>query len=107
MKAIYTALLLVFSFSMSAQELAALQPPDSDEIADFKLYPNPVVDDVVYITSKHNAPKTVVIYDVFGGVLLRDRMLTKALSIAQLAAGVYVIQITEENKTITRKLVVK
>jgi len=107
MKLIYTALLLVFSFSVSAQEIAALQPPDSDEIAGFRLYPNPVIDDVVYITTLNNAPKNVVIYDVFGGVLLQDRMLTKALSIAQLTPGVYVIQITEEKKTITRKLVIK
>lgn len=92
---------------MSAQEIAALRPSNSDEITGFKLYPNPVFDDVVYITTQNNAPKTVVIYDVFGEVLLKDRMLTKALSIAQLSPGVYVMQVTEENKTITRKLVVK
>lgn len=107
MKLIYTALLLVFSLAMSAQEIAILQPSDSDEIAGFKLYPNPAVDDVVYITTQKNAPKTIVIYDVFGEVLLQDRIVTKTLSIAQLASGVYVMQVTEENKTITRKLVVK
>lgn len=98
---------MVFSLAMSAQEIAALHPSDSDEIIGFKLYPNPVFDDVVYIVTQNNAPKTVVIYDVFGEVLLRDRLLNKALSISQLAAGVYVMQVTEENKTITRKLVVK
>jgi len=107
MKIIYTALFMVFSLAMSAQEMATLQPSHSDEITGFKLYPNPVFDDVVYITTLNNAPKTVVIYDVFGEVLLEDRMLTKALSIAQLSPGVYVMQVTEENKTITRKLVVK
>jgi len=107
MKIIYTALLLVFSLTVSAQEIASLRPTNSDEITGFKLYPNPVFDDVVYITTQINAPKMVVIYDVFGKVLLEDRMLTKALSIAQLSPGVYVMQVTEENKTITRKLVVK
>lgn len=98
---------MVFSFGMSAQEIADLRPSDSDEITGFKLYPNPVFDDVVYITTQNNAPKMVVIYDVFGEILLKDRMITKALSIAQLSPGVYVMQVTEENKTITRKLVVK
>lgn len=107
MKIIYTALLLVFPFVLSAQEMASLQPSHTEDIAGFKLYPNPVVDDVVYITTEKNAPKTVIIYDVFGEVLLQDRILTKALSITQLASGVYVMQVTEENKTITRKLVVK
>lgn len=107
MKLIYTALLLVFSLAMSAQEIATLQPSDSDEIEGFKLYPNPAFDDVVYITTNKNAPKTIVIYDVFGEVLLQDRILSKSLSIAQLASGVYVVQVTEDKKTITRKLVVK
>lgn len=107
MKIIYTALLLVFSFALSAQETAALQPLGNDEIAGFKLYPNPVFDDVVYITTQNNAPKTVVIYDVFGEVLLQDRMLSSSLSISHLSPGVYVLQVTEEKKTMTRKLVVK
>lgn len=107
MKTIYTALLLVFSLAVSAQDMASLQPSESDEIAGFKLYPNPVFDDVVYITTQNNAPKTIVIYDVFGEVLLQDRILTKALSISELASGVYVMKVTEKNKTITRKLVVK
>ncbi len=107
MKIIYTALLLVVSYAMSAQDMASLPTPESDEISGFKLYPNPVFDDVVYITTKHNAAKTVIIYDVFGEIMLQDRMLGKSLSISQLEAGVYVLQVTENNKSITRKLVVK
>jgi hypothetical protein len=98
---------MVFSLALSAQETAALQPHESNEIADFKLYPNPVFDDVVYITTQNNAAKTVVIYDVFGMVLLQDRMLNNSLSISDLTSGVYVLQVTEEKKTMTRKLVVK
>ena len=69
--------------------------------------PNPVFDDVVYITTQNNFPKTIVIYDVFGEVLLQERILGKSLSIAPLTPGVYVLQVSEEKKTITRKLVVK
>ncbi|MEO9892161.1 T9SS type A sorting domain-containing protein [Aurantibacter sp.] len=107
MKLIYTALLLAFSFTLSAQEIASVHPSASNEIADFKLYPNPAFDNVVYITTSLNAPKTVIIYDVFGEAVLRTRMTNKALSIARLTPGVYVMNITEKNKTIRRKLVVK
>ncbi|MGI9549557.1 MAG: T9SS type A sorting domain-containing protein [Aurantibacter sp.] len=107
MKIIYSALFLAFSFTLSAQDTAVFQPLETDDIAGFKLYPNPVFDDVVYITTQNNAPKTVVIYDVFGGVLLQDRMLGNSLSISHLTPGVYVLQVTEEKKTMTRKLVVK
>ncbi|MRI01859.1 T9SS type A sorting domain-containing protein [Kriegella sp. EG-1] len=107
MKLIYTALLLACAFTLSAQEIASVQSSSSDEILNFKLYPNPVFDDVVYITTNLNAPKTVVIYDIFGEIVLRSRMINKALSISALTPGVYVMNVTEKNKTIRRKLVVK
>lgn len=107
MKLFYTALLLVSCFTLSAQETSAFRPLVKNEIAGFKLYPNPVFEDVVYISTQNNAPKTVVIFDVFGAVMLQDRMLTNSLSISHLTPGVYVLKVTEEQKTMTRKLVVK
>ncbi len=92
---------------LSAQEPLIAQNPKSEEIAEFKLYPNPVYEDVVYMTSKENGTKAVVVYDVFGEVVLTDRISSNALSISRLIPGVYVLQVTEGKKTITRKLVVK
>lgn len=81
----------------------SLQPQETS----FKLYPNPAINDMVYITTAVNAAKEIVIYDVFGAVVLRDRIKSKSLNIAKLVAGVYVLQVIENNKTMTRKLVVK
>lgn len=107
MKIIYTALFIAFSIVLSAQEPADFQNQKSKEITGFKLYPNPVYDDIVHLTSKDNASKMVVVFDVFGETVLTERITNKILDISSLVPGVYVLQVTEAKKTITRKLVVK
>ncbi len=107
MKKIYFALLMVFSISLSAQEPVDFNNPRRQEIQGFKLYPNPAFNDVVYITTEKNARKEVTVYDVFGEIVLTERILNTSLNISRLVPGVYVLQVTEESKTITRKLVVK
>lgn len=73
----------------------------------FKLYPNPATNDVVYVTTTKNGTKDIVVYDVFGEMVLTDRISSKTLNISRLVAGVYVLQVTENTETMTRKLVVK
>ncbi|MEH6680637.1 MAG: T9SS type A sorting domain-containing protein [Sediminicola sp.] len=107
MKKIYFTLLLSFCFLLSGQELVNISVPPGEEIADFKLYPNPAFEDVVYVTTKNNGTKDIIVYDIFGEVVLRDRIASNSLNISQLIAGVYVLSITENSKTMTRKLVVK
>ena len=98
---------MVFSISLSAQEPVDFNNPRIEEIQGFKLYPNPAFNDVVYITTEKNARKEVNVYDVFGEIVLTDHILNRSLNISKLVPGVYVLQVTEESKTITRKLVVK
>ena len=98
---------MVFSISLSAQEPVDFNNPRRQEIQGFKLYPNPAFNDVVYITTEKNARKEVTVYDVFGEIVLTDRILNTSLNISRLVPGVYVLQVSEDSKTITRKLVVK
>ena len=107
MKIIYTALFLAFSMVLTAQEPLDFQNQKSDEITGFKLYPNPVYDDIVHLTSNNNDAKLVVVFDLFGEMVLTERISNKILNISSLVPGVYVLQVTEAEKTITRKLVVK
>ncbi len=107
MKLIYTTLFVAFSFCVSAQEVSDSKYPNNQEIPGFKLYPNPTFHDVVYITSELNSVKEITIYDVFGEIVLRDVIKSTSLNIADLSPGVYVLQVVENKKTITRKLVVK
>lgn len=107
MKKIYFLLLMVCSIGIYAQDTIDFSNLRNDEIAGFKLYPNPVLADVVYVTTAKNYTKQVRVYDVFGELVLTDRLTTKAMDITRLSPGVYVVQVTENDKSITRKLVVK
>ena len=107
MKIFYTLLFMVFSMAVSAQEFAKEPEDGTIQSNTFKLYPNPAYQEVVHITTKHNGVKDVVIYDVFGTIVLKDRITNTLLNISKLAPGVYVLQITENRVTMTRKLVVK
>lgn len=98
---------MVFTVSLSAQEIAENKMVKTEETSSFKLYPNPAFDDVVYVTTAKNKSKDIVIYNVFGEAVLKDRITTNSLNISKLSPGVYVLKLTEENKAMTRKLVVK
>ena len=107
MRLIYLFLLLGMVISASAQDSVDVPSVSDNQIEDFKLYPNPAFNNVVYITTKDNGIKEISIYDVFGKVVLTDRIRNNALDISRLIPGVYVIQVIENKKTMTRKLVVK
>ncbi len=107
MKKCYFVLLLLFALSSYAQEVNNSNNPITVEKSTFKLYPNPAVNDIVYITTTINGKKDIIVYDVFGEIVLTDRISSKTLNISRLVAGVYVLQVIENGETMTRKLVVK
>lgn len=98
---------IVFSIGLSAQETVDSQAQSYKEPTRLTVYPNPVFDDVVYVTTQQTEPKEIAIYDVFGKIVLTDRITTNALNISRLTPGVYVLQVVQNKKTLTRKLVVK
>ncbi|WP_339707202.1 T9SS type A sorting domain-containing protein [uncultured Kriegella sp.] len=98
---------IVFSIGLSAQETATIQGQTYNEPTRLTVYPNPVFDDVVHVTTHLATPKEIAIYDVFGKIVLTDRITTNTLNISKLTPGVYVLQVVQNKKTLTRKLVVK
>lgn len=94
----------LFSFG---QELVSVNTEQVQELEGFKMYPNPAYGEEIYITTSSNGSKQIKIYDVFGEVVLTDRIATNTLDISRLGPGVYVLQVTELERTMTRKLVVK
>ncbi|MFX0556401.1 T9SS type A sorting domain-containing protein [Maribacter sp. CXY002] len=107
MKKIYFILLLGFTIGMYAQEPIDFRNSKNDEIPGFKLYPNPATADMVYVTTEKNDIKKIKIFDVFGELVLTDRITNKTLDISRLSPGVYVVQVIENENSINRKLVIK
>ena len=106
----YITLLLVIFFSLSASAQEAKQQSKLQEtsaIEGLNLYPNPVSNGKVYITSKNDLDKEVIIFDVLGKKALQTTMSSKELNISNLTPGVHIIKINEGDATATRKLIVK
>jgi hypothetical protein len=70
-------------------------------------YPNPVSNGKIYITSKTNLDKDIMIFDVLGKKVLQTTISSRELSITSIPTGVYIIKITEGDTTATRKLIVR
>ncbi len=102
MKHLYLVFFLLF-FSISYSQNAKA----NGDIDGFTLYPNPVTQGKVYITTTENAPKKILIFDVLGTKVLQTTLLGNELNLSDLDAGVYVLRVFERNKVATRKLIVK
>jgi hypothetical protein len=105
----YITLLLIFFFSagVSAQEAKQSKIQESSVIEGLNLYPNPVSNGKVYITSKNDSDKDIIIFDVLGKKVLQTMISSKELNISNLSPGVYIIKINEGDTSATRKLIVK
>jgi hypothetical protein len=78
-----------------------------NSISGLNVYPNPVSNGNLFITSNSTASKGVVIFDVLGKQVLKTTVSNQAVNVSSLNRGVYVVKITEDGKTATRKLVIK
>ncbi|MET6989221.1 T9SS type A sorting domain-containing protein [Sediminicola arcticus] len=96
-------ILLFFTTTLALSQ----QNTSAGEIEGLSIYPNPVTNGKVFIKTKDNAPKKIMIFDVFGGNLLETTILGSELNLTNLDAGVYMIRIFEKDKVATRKLIVK
>lgn len=106
----YTILLLVFFFSMSTNAQDVKQQPKTQEtsvIEGLNLYPNPVSNGKVYISTKNDLEKEVIIFDLLGKKVLQTMISSRELNIPNISPGVYIIKINENNASATRKLIVR
>lgn len=90
-----------------ADVTAAVLGVKENNISGLKVYPNPVVDGKLFISSDLNSERNVAIYDVTGKQVFNATISSELVNVSSLNAGVYVVKITEEGKTATRKLVIK
>ncbi|MFV7234083.1 MULTISPECIES: T9SS type A sorting domain-containing protein [Flavobacterium] len=106
----YIIILLVFFFSMSLTAQENKQQPRTQETASIEglsLYPNPVSNGKVYISSKNDLDKEIIIFDVLGKKVLQTMISSRELNVSNLTPGVYIIKINENDASATRKLIVR
>jgi hypothetical protein len=95
------------NISFSSPGASILSSSSFDNINGLTMYPNPVSGNTLYLTSTANAAMSVQIFDLLGKEVMKANVVNNAVNVAKLTAGVYVVKITEDGKTATRKLVIK
>lgn len=91
------------NFTVSGTNLSVNQ----NQIAGLSIQPNPVSNGVFYVNTTANETKNVAIVDLLGKQVINTTTSGNAINVANLNAGVYIVKITEEGKTATRKLVIQ
>jgi len=84
-------------------------PSKQHNIEGLSIYPNPVNSQkpVINITSTHHANKTIEIFDVLGKQVFSTLLSGKELNVSRFRKGVYILRITENNISESRKLIIK
>jgi hypothetical protein len=78
-----------------------------NEIAGFKVYPNPVLDGKLYIETALNGAKSISVYDTLGKQVLTTSTSNNQVNVDGLMSGIYFVKVVEDNKTAYAKFIIK
>lgn len=86
--------------------VTTLSSTSFDSINGLKMYPNPAKNNL-FIETALNSNINVTIVDMLGKEVLNTKAVNNLVNVANLQTGVYIVNITEDGKTATRKLVIE
>ncbi|WP_397364484.1 T9SS type A sorting domain-containing protein [Olleya sp. R77988] len=75
--------------------------------ANFNVYPNPTNTGFVNIATSNNAAINVTVFDILGKQVLKQTLNNTALNVSNLKSGVYILNIKQNDATVTKKLVIQ
>lgn len=78
---------------------------NQNQILGLQVYPNPTKN-ILNIVTDLNSTKTIQVYDMIGKQVINTQI-EDQLNVSNLTPGMYVVKITEEDKTSTTKLVIQ
>lgn len=73
----------------------------------FSVYPNPASNGYVNITSTTSGDKNISVYNVLGKQVIQTTMSSDRLNVSELSSGVYIMKISQNGISSTKKLVIK
>ena len=77
------------------------------ETSNFKIYPNPTSLGYVNISSRSQTAIKINVFDILGKKVIDKIMSTEKLDVSSLNTGIYIMKITQDKATSTKKLVIK
>ncbi|WP_179333670.1 T9SS type A sorting domain-containing protein [Winogradskyella costae] len=73
----------------------------------FSIYPNPATSGIVNISSTNSEAISVQVFDILGKQVKNQTLTNNTLNVANLKSGIYIVKITQNNTSTTKKLVIK
>lgn len=96
------------NLSQQYQNIAPKKAQQEDT-STYKIYPNPVKDRIFFDDDKKSKNLDVIIYDVLGKVVKKDRLtaltIRNGIEVSDLKRGVYLVQIDSGGNSFTQKLI--
>ncbi|SDH37418.1 T9SS type A sorting domain-containing protein [Winogradskyella thalassocola] len=78
---------------------------NSDQIlSELKIYPNPVLDNL-FIAKRNSEVLDIVVYDIYGDLVLREKAIEGSVDVSILTEGIYFIEINSENGRRIQKII--
>mgnify|MGYP000442242511 CR=1 FL=1 len=78
-----------------------------NQIEGFSMYPNPTNKGYVNISSRSSSKMEVSVYDILGKQVVNETVANKKLDVSNLNAGVYIMKVSQNEASITKKLVIQ
>ncbi len=95
-------------FPRDINDIETVQAIGENQISGLQVYPNPVINKQVFVSSDSNEAKQVVIYDILGKAVLQTEINNnQAMNVGQLKAGIYMMKIIENGQVALQKLIIK
>ncbi|WP_426432276.1 T9SS type A sorting domain-containing protein [Winogradskyella sp. HB-48] len=94
-------------FSPGARNDGQPLSTENFETAQFSIYPNPTNTGFVTITSSSSDAMNVQVFDILGKQVKNETLTNNTLNVSNLNTGVYILKITQNNASTTKKLVIK
>ena len=92
---------------ITARSMGDLLSTPSLTNAKFNLYPNPTKPGLVKISSSYSSNIYVEAFDVLGKTVIKKANLqNKSLDVSRLKTGIYILKITQDEATVTKKLII-
>ncbi|BAO75909.1 hypothetical protein WPG_1679 [Winogradskyella sp. PG-2] len=77
------------------------------EISTFKIYPNPTNTGIVNIASSNSDEMNIQIFDMLGKQVKNATISNNSIDVSNLNTGIYLVKITQNNASTTKKLVIR
>lgn len=93
--------------AIGAYEGCGTLSASNPSLKSFVIYPNPSNNGKVTVVTVETSDVNIVVFDILGKKVLSKRMENNELNISGLKTGIYLVQVTQNGATVTKKLIVE